>query len=248
MSKKDDLIYGIHAVAALFKFGPERVKALYIQEGKLAPEAEKFRQQAQKQGISVRSLPKASLDKQTGSFTHQGVAALAQPTRLYNEGDITELLEQVDGAPLVLILDSIQDPQNFGACLRSADASGVNFVIVAKNQRVGLTPTVHKVSCGASQSLPIVEVTNLSRAMKVLKDQGLWIVGTAMDTDTTLYDLDLKSPTALVLGSEGQGMRQGISKQCDFLAQIPMQGYVQSLNVSAANAVCLFECQRQRSC
>ena len=246
MSNKDDLLYGIHAVRALLKFAPERLKTLYIQEGKTEPLVAAFNKQAQKLGVPIRSLPKASLDKQTNSYTHQGVAALAKATPLYAENQITDLLQKASTTPLVLVLDSIQDPQNFGACLRTADACGVDFVIIAKNQRVGLTPVVHKVSCGASQALPIVQATNLTRALSILKDQGLWIVGTALDTNTTIYDMDLKGPTALVLGGEGQGMRQGIAKQCDYLAKIPMHGHVQSLNVSAANAVCLFECVRQR--
>lgn len=163
----------------------------------------------------------------------------------YEEGDLAGLLEGKKD-PLVLILDCVQDPHNFGACLRTADAAGVAAVIIPKDKSAPITDTVVRVSCGGAENVPIVRVVNLSRAMKKLKDLGLWLVGTADETDKSLYDLDLKGPIGIVMGGEGPGMRRMTGEHCDFLARIPMAGKVECLNVSVATGVCLFEAVRQR--
>lgn len=165
----------------------------------------------------------------------------------YEEGDLAALLEGKKD-PLVLILDCVQDPHNFGACLRTADAAGVTAVIIPKDKSAPLTETVVRVSCGGAESVPIVRVVNLSRAMKKLKDYGFWLVGTADETDKSIYDLDLKGPIGIVMGGEGPGMRRMTGEHCDFLARIPMAGKVECLNVSVAAGVCLFEAVRQRNC
>jgi 23S rRNA (guanosine2251-2'-O)-methyltransferase len=163
----------------------------------------------------------------------------------YEEEDLASLLEGKTD-PLVLILDCIQDPHNFGACLRTADAAGCALVVVPKDKSAPITETVRRVSCGGAENVPIARVTNLARAMKRLKELGVWIVGTADETAQPLYDLDLKGPIAIVMGAEGSGMRRLTEENCDFLARIPMHGKVECLNVSVATGVCLFEARRQR--
>lgn len=163
----------------------------------------------------------------------------------YEEGDLETLLEGKTD-PLVLILDCVQDPHNLGACLRTADAAGVAAVVMPKDKSAPLTDTVVRVACGGAENVPIVRVTNLARAMKKLKDLGLWLVGTADESEKSLYDLDLKGPIGIVMGGEGPGMRRMTGEHCDFLARIPMAGKVDCLNVSVATGVCLFEAVRQR--
>lgn len=165
--------------------------------------------------------------------------------RLYEDGDLEPLLADKPD-PLVLVLDCVQDPHNFGACLRTADAAGVAAVIIPKDKSASITDTVIRVSCGGAENVPIVRVTNLSRAMDKLKQLGIWLVGTADQTEKSLYDLDLKGPIGIVMGAEGGGMRRLTQEKCDFLARIPMAGKVECLNVSVATGVCLFEAVRQR--
>jgi 23S rRNA (guanosine2251-2'-O)-methyltransferase len=164
----------------------------------------------------------------------------------YEEGDLAALLEGKQ-EPLVLILDCVQDPHNFGACLRTADAAGVSAVIIPKDKSAPITETVVRISCGGAEHVPIVRVVNLSRAMKKLKDIGFWLVGTADETDKSIYELDLRGPIGIVMGGEGPGMRRMTGEHCDFMARIPMAGKVECLNVSVATGVCLFEAVRQRS-
>lgn len=164
---------------------------------------------------------------------------------VHDEGDLEPLLSGHSN-PLVLILDCVQDPHNLGACLRTADAAGVAAVILPKDKSAPITDTVHRVSCGGSQHVPIVRVTNLVRAMEKLKELGVWLVGTADEATQSLYQIDLKGPIGIVMGAEGTGMRRLTSEHCDFLAKIPMSGHVECLNVSVATGVCLFEAVRQR--
>ena len=163
-----------------------------------------------------------------------------------SENDLFALLERLDTPPLLLILDGVTDPHNLGACLRSADGAGAHAVIVPKDRAVSLTPTVRAVACGAAEHIPLIEVTNLSRTLKALQQAGVWIVGMAIDGDRTVYDCDLAGPVALVLGAEGPGIRRLTKENCDFLASLPMLGSVESLNVSVAAGICLYEAVRQR--
>lgn len=165
--------------------------------------------------------------------------------RLLEEGDLAALLEEKT-APLVLVLDCIQDPHNLGACLRTADAAGVDAVILPKDKSAPITETVRRVACGAAERVPIVRVTNLARAMEKLKELGVWLVGTADEATQSIYDIDLKGPIGIVMGAEGAGMRRLTSERCDFLTRVPMFGKVECLNVSVATGVCLFEAVRQR--
>lgn len=164
---------------------------------------------------------------------------------VFEEGDLASVLENKT-APLVLVLDCIQDPHNLGACLRTADAAGVDAVILPKDKSAPISDTVRRVACGAAERVPIIRVTNLARAMEKLKELGIWLVGTADEATQTVYELDLKGPIGLVMGAEGSGMRRLTGERCDFLAKVPMFGKVECLNVSVATGVCLFEAVRQR--
>ena len=164
-----------------------------------------------------------------------------------NEDDLFTLLESLHEPPFLLVLDGVQDPHNLGACLRSADAAGVHAVVAPKDRSVSLTETVRKIACGAAENLPFVTVTNLARTLKHLKEAGLWLVGTADESEQSLYDIDLTGPLALVMGAEGKGLRRLTRVTCDFLVHIPMAGTVECLNVSVATGVCLFEAVRQRT-
>jgi 23S rRNA (guanosine2251-2'-O)-methyltransferase len=166
---------------------------------------------------------------------------------LGTEARLIELLDQLSHPPLILILDGVQDPHNLGACLRSADAAGADAVVIPRDRAVGMTETVRTVACGAAESIPVFEVVNLARAMRGLKDRGLWLVGTADQAKQRLWDIDLQGPLGIVLGAEGKGIRRLTAKHCDFLVHIPMLGSVECLNVSVAAGVCLFEAVRQRN-
>ncbi len=171
---------------------------------------------------------------------------LEAAVRTRTEDDLYTLLDELDKPPLLLILDGVQDPHNLGACLRSADAAGVEAVIVPKDRSVGLTDVVRVVACGAAEVIPLIQVTNLARCLKALKTRGVWLVGTADKASQSLYEVDLAGPLGVVMGAEGQGLRRLVAEQCDFLVSIPMQGTVPCLNVSVATGVCLFEAVRQR--
>jgi len=177
---------------------------------------------------------------------HQGVAARAKPVQAKGENELLSQLDALDGAPLLLVLDTITDPHNLGACLRTADAAGVHAVIAPKDKAVGITATVSKVACGAAESVPFYQVTNLARTLKELQDRGIWLFGTAGEASESVYKTDLKGPIAIVMGAEGKGLRRLTREACDHLIHIPMAGDVSSLNVSVATGVCLFEAVRQR--
>ncbi len=172
---------------------------------------------------------------------------LSAEVKGFNEDDLYVILDNLNEPPFVLILDGVQDPHNLGACLRTAAASGMHAVIAPKNRSVGLTPTVRNVASGGAENVPFVQVTNLSRTLKMLKEFGVWLVGTAHDADRTLYNIDLSGPIGIIMGSEGFGMRRLTREACDFTASIPMPGKVSNLNVSVAAGVCIFEAVRQRA-
>lgn len=174
-------------------------------------------------------------------------ADLSVSTLVRSEDDLFQILDTLEGDPFLLIMDGVQDPHNLGACLRSAEAAGVNAVIVPRDRAVGMTDVVRLAAAGAAERVPLVQVTNLARTMKALKDSGLWLVGTADQAKSSLYDVDLAGPLGLVMGAEGKGLRRLTTEHCDFLVRIPMRGKVGCLNVSVATGVCLFEALRQRT-
>jgi len=195
-------------------------------------------------GVKVSTADSDRLEKAAGHKQHQGVVAFAK--ELVKSNDLFEIIDTHGKNTLLLVLDGITDPHNLGACLRSADAAGVHAVVLPKDKSVGITPVVSKVACGAAETVPVITVTNLARTLEEIQDAGVWCIGTAGEASDTLYDADLNGPIAWVLGAEGDGMRRLTREKCDQLVQIPMIGSVESLNVSVASSVCLFETLRQR--
>ncbi len=197
-------------------------------------------------GVQVVRTHRDHIAQLTGLESHQDVVAELGGQVSLDETGLAALLDELDEAPLLLVLDGVTDPHNLGACLRTAEAAGVHAVIVPKDRAVGLTPAARKASAGASEVLPLVQVTNLARTLRALKERGIWLYGTSDQADSPLYEQDLRGPMALVMGSEGEGLRRLTAETCDFLIAIPMRGAIESLNVSVATGVCLFEAMRQR--
>lgn len=238
-------VYGVHAVEALLRHHPKRVKQLWLAEGRQDPRMQALVQLAGAARVPVGQRERRELDE-WAEGVHQGVVAEVSPSQVWGENFLEELLARGEAVPLLLVLDGVTDPHNLGACLRTADAAGVQAVIVPKDKSATLNATVRKVACGAAEVVPLVAVTNLARTLEKLQQQGLWIVGTAGEATQEIYDLDLRGPTVLVMGAEGKGMRRLTREHCDYLAKLPMGGSVSSLNVSVATGVCLFEAVRQR--
>jgi 23S rRNA (guanosine2251-2'-O)-methyltransferase len=238
-------VFGIHAVEALLKRQPDSIEALYFQQGRKDERMETLHQLAATAGIASRYMSRDELDEMVRD-RHQGAVARTRGGRTLREKDLEQLLDSLDHQPLLLILDGVTDPHNLGACLRSADAAGVDAVIAPKDKSVGLNATVRKVACGAAEVIPFVQVTNLARALRDLQQRGVWLIGAAGEAEQSLYECDLKGPIALIMGAEGKGMRRLTREHCDHLVKLPMAGSVSSLNVSVATGVCLFEAVRQR--
>jgi 23S rRNA (guanosine2251-2'-O)-methyltransferase len=239
--------YGIHAVRVLLTRHPQRVRRVLLAGGRDAGRLAEIRTLAQRGGVQVATADEALLAKLAEGERHQGVVAEIVPRAGDPETQLEEALEAAGVSPLLLVLDGVQDPHNLGACLRSADAAGVAAVIVPRDRAAGLTPVVRKVAAGAAETVPLVPVVNLARTLRELKERGVWLVGTDDAADKTLFEADLKGPLALVMGSEGEGMRRLTRECCDQLVSIPMAGAVESLNVSVAAGVALFEAVRQRT-
>lgn len=239
-------VFGIHAVTSLLQRQPDRVEALLIQKGRDDERMAVIIERAEKLGLKYQRVERRELDDMVEG-RHQGVIARSRGGQTLREGDLDQLLNALEGPPLLLILDGVTDPHNLGACLRTADAAGVHAVIVPKDKAAGLNATARKVACGAAEVMPLVQVTNLARTMKSLQDRGVWITGTAGEAEQTIYQMDLNGPMALVMGAEGKGMRRLTREHCDHLAKLPMLGSVSSLNVSVATGICLFEIGRQRN-
>ncbi len=239
-------IYGIHAVAALLHKAPDRIQELFIQEGRHDARIQDIMQLAKQGKIAVQVTSRQTLDDRTAQAVHQGILARISPPPYYSEAELITLLDSLSEPAFLLILDGIQDPHNLGACLRSANAAGVHAVIIPKDKSVSLTPAVHKVAAGAAEVTPLIQVTNLARMLRDLKERGIWVYGASDAANKTIYQADLQGPLALVLGAEGSGLRRLTAEHCDQLLRIPMFGTVSSLNVSVASGICLFEAVRQR--
>ena len=246
MSVPLKVIFGFHAVGVRMKTAPQSVVELHLDASRRDVRMRQFVQRAQDSGMRIIPSDGLRLAKLCGSHGHQGVVARVQA--LLQGHSLDDHLDQLPEGqiPLLLVLDGVTDPHNLGACLRVADGAGAHAVIAPKDHAVGLNATVAKVASGAAETVPYLMVTNLARTLGELQDRGLRVVGTSDDAPQTLYDLDLTGPVALVLGAEGTGLRQLTRKTCDELVRIPMQGAVESLNVSVAAAVCLYEALRQR--
>lgn len=244
---KRNLIYGLHAVSAALDRVPERVLELWIAQARDAPRVSDLKARAEQAGVHVHAVASDALAKLVGDVAHQGVVASMRPSKGWDEHDLAESLNKLAAAPLLLILDGITDPHNLGACLRTAEAAGAHAVVIPKDRAATLDGVARKVAAGAAEFIPVATVTNLARTLDSLKERGIWIVGTDGEAEDSLYSVDLKRPVALVLGAEGSGMRRLTKDKCDFLARIPMAGHMQSLNVSVAAGIALFEVLRQRA-
>ncbi len=240
------LVYGLHAVRAVLARRPADVLRLSIAAAREDVRARELREIAAGRGVKVISATSAALDAETGGAVHQGVVAEVRPSVPLDENSLLDLLTGQDGPALVLVLDGVSDPHNLGACLRTADAAGATAVVAPRDRAASLTPVVRKVAAGAAETIPFAQVTNLVRALRDMKQAGLWIAGTAGDGQKTVFETDLSGPLALVMGSEGKGLRRLTRENCDFTLRLPMHGSVSSLNVSVAAGICLFEALRQR--
>ena len=240
---KTDTIFGIHAVESLLRSHPEQVLQLWLQAGRNDGRMRAIRDLAAAQGISVESVSRDVLQKKSSHHKHQGVVARIR-ARETSQPDLLEILSKP--SLLLLVLDGVQDPHNLGACLRTADACGADAVIVSRNRSPGLTAVVRNVASGAAETTPFIQVSNLARALQQLKDNDIWVVGATGDAATNLYDSTTTQRLAIVMGSEGRGLRRLSRESCDELVAIPMQGHVESLNVSVATGICLFEYRRKQ--
>ncbi|MBA3771636.1 MAG: 23S rRNA (guanosine(2251)-2'-O)-methyltransferase RlmB [Ramlibacter sp.] len=238
------VLFGFHAVGVRLKTAPRSVIEIYADPTRKDARMRQFLDRAAEAGARVIEADGPRLAKLAGSHGHQGVAARVEALPASNSLD--DLLDGVDGPALLLVLDGVTDPHNLGACLRVADGAGAQAVIAPKDHAVGVNATVAKVASGAAETVPYFMVTNLARTLGELKERGIWCIGASDDAPKTLYQVDMKGPVALVLGAEGAGMRQLTRKTCDELVSIPMRGAVESLNVSVASGVCLYEAMRQR--
>lgn len=240
------LVFGLHAVRAVLARRPKDVLRLSIAAARDDARMRELRELAAAQGIRPAAASVEDLDRETGGAAHQGVVAEVRPSAALNENSLLDLLTSTAGPALVLVLDGVSDPHNLGACLRTADAAGATAVVAPRDRAAGLTPVVRKVAAGAAETVPFAQVTNLARSLRDMKEAGLWIAGTAEDGEKDLYDADLSGPLALVMGSEGRGLRRLTLECCDFSLRLPMQGTVASLNVSVAAGIALYEALRQR--
>ena len=246
MAKETIRIYGTHAVSAVCEHHPERVYQVYVARSNRESRSTAIEAMAAIHDIPVRHAAASELDKLSQGGSHQGVLAECRAPEMGSVGDLQNIVEKAN-CPLLLLLDGVQDPHNLGACLRSANAMGVDAVVAPKHDSCGLTAVVHKVSCGASLLTPFIRVSNLARTMESLAKQGVWLVGLDAETPQLLQDVDLCCPIALVLGAEGGGLRRLSREKCDHLAKLPMSGDMESLNVSVATGMALYEVVRQRS-
>lgn len=248
MARETEIIYGIHAVRHALQQRPESVLELWVLEGRGTHESVQIAQLAARAGVNVQQASKSTLERLVSGAVHQGVAARIRGGNNRSPADLDTILAATeDQQRLFLVLDGVQDPHNLGACLRTANAAGVDAVILPKDRAAAITPVVRKVASGAAEVTPVITVTNISRTLARLQEANVWIIGADGSAQHSLYDLDLNISLAIVLGAEGEGLRQNTRNHCDFLAGVPMLGTVESLNVSVATGIFLYETVRQRN-
>ena len=243
----EQLLIGIHAVSSALKAAAGDVEWLRIAADSKNKRLAEIESRAHGSGIKVIRVKAPELDKLSDQQRHQGVIAGFRGSNIASEGRLDAILDAMENTPLILVLDGVQDPHNLGACLRTAEAAGVDLVIICKDRSAGITPVVRRAASGAAETLSVIQATNLARVLRTLKKRGIWLAGTSDAANESLYATDLTGPLALVMGSEGSGLRRLTSELCDYLISIPMAGQVESLNVSVATGVCLYEINRQRN-
>ena len=240
-------LFGIHAVEAALEYSPQKIKHALIDEQRQDERLKKLLDELKQLGIPLEKTERKKLDRLANGKNHQGIVISVELPSLRTEEQLKDDVLASEVTPFYLVLDQVQDPHNLGACLRTADGVGVQGIILPKDNAASITPTVCKVASGAAETIPVYQVTNLARVLRWLKEQNIWLVGTAGEATETIYQLDLNMPLAIVMGSEGSGLRHLTRQQCDFLVKIPMVGQVESLNVSVAAGVLLYEVFRQKS-
>lgn len=243
---KYEHLYGLHVVQQIFENDISRVIDMKVQEGRNDAKLQALLKQAKQQDIAIQTVPKKNLDKLTENGHHQGVVVRCKASRMKTKITLEEVFSSIADSPFLLVLDEVQDPHNLGACLRTADAAGIHAVIVPENRACQLTSIVRAASSGAADNVPLIQVTNLVRTLRWLQEQGVWLIGTDDESQTSLFETKLTGSLAFVLGSEGNGLRRLTRETCDTLVRIPMLGKVKNLNVSVATGVCLYEAARQR--
>jgi len=243
--KASETIYGLHAVRVMLERHAGRVLAVRLAERRTDPRVRAIEELARRHQRPLQRVDMHSLKQLLGDVAHQGVAADVVPLPPWTQDELLAALQNA-ATPLLLALDGVQDPHNLGACLRTADGCGAVAVIVPRDRAAQLTPAARKVAAGAAETTPVVAVTNLVRTLKLLQDAGLWVVGAAAGADKAAYEVDLKGPVVLVLGAEGTGLRHLTQQNCDFMVRLPQLGALESLNVSVAAGMLLYEAVRQR--
>tara|TARA_B100001093_G_scaffold246409_2_gene235906 strand:+ start:9680 stop:10423 length:744 start_codon:yes stop_codon:yes gene_type:complete len=237
--------FGIHAIETILKVSPERIREIHLLKGRRNVRFKTIEDMAVRQNVSLQYSSSKFLDEKVNG-RHQGIIANCVELSPKNEQFVYSLLKERSEKSFFLMLDGVTDPHNLGACLRTAECAGVDALIVPRDNAVGLTPTVRRVSCGAADTVPMAFVTNLSRTLTKLKQEGMWVVGASQDAPASIFNQNLTGPLLLVMGSEGRGLRALTKKNCDFFVQIPTFGEISSLNVSVAAGVVLYEVVRQR--
>ena len=239
-------LFGLHSVQAALDYSPNKIHKAWVDSGRQDKRLAQAVDDLLALGIEPEKVDRKRLDRLADNNNHQGIVIEVEMPGELSESDLKTAVENLSEAALFLVLDNVQDPHNLGACLRTADATGVHGVIITKDNATGITPTVCKVASGAAETVPVYQVTNLSRTLRWLKGEGLWIMGAAGETAQTVYNADFTVPMALVVGAEGKGLRRLTKEQCDVLVSVPMKGQVDSLNLSVATGVLLYEAVRQR--
>ena len=240
-------IYGFHSVQSALDYSADKIYKAWFDSQRRDKKHLALIGQIQKLGCIVEKSDRKHLDKMTDGKNHQGIVIEVEIPSVHSENELKHKVQTMTEVPLFLVLDQVQDPHNLGACLRTADAAGVHGIIISKDNSSGITPTVCKVASGAAETVPVYQVTNLARILRWLKEQNIWIMGTSGNTEESIFSADLTIPLAIVMGTEGTGMRRLTEQQCDFLVKIPMVGQVESLNVSVAAGVMIYEAFKQRS-
>jgi 23S rRNA (guanosine2251-2'-O)-methyltransferase len=239
-------LFGIHAVQAALDYSPQNIRRAWVDSQRLDARLKQVIDDLLALGITPEKTERKKLERMAEGKNHQGIVVAVELPAMLSEDRLKQEVEALNETAFYLVLDQVQDPHNLGACLRTADAVGAHGIIVTKDNAAGITPTVCKVASGAAETVPVYQVTNLARVLRWLKEQNIWIMGAAGEAEQTIYDMQLDMPLALVMGAEGTGMRHLTRQHCDFLVKIPMAGQVESLNVSVAAGVMLYEVFRQK--
>ncbi len=243
---KSSKLFGLHSVQAALDYSPNKIQKAWVDTGRQDKRLTQAIDNLLDLGIEPEKVDRKKLDRLAENNNHQGIVIEVEMPAELSESDLKTAVENLTETALFLVLDNVQDPHNLGACLRTADATGVHGVIITKDNATGITPTVCKVASGAAETVPVYQVTNLARTLRWLKGEGLWIMGAAGETAQTIYSTDFSVPMALVVGTEGKGLRRLTKEQCDVLVSVPMLGKVESLNLSVATGILLYEAVRQR--